>query len=108
MTRKKKKDRAAASSEERVVGMAWFRKEDWPKLLEVSADPDQLEKTHQEWLEFALASIIDLRAKGLRVEKVDVGVDELVAWCQARGVPVDGKARADFAAFKLRKRHEKS
>ena len=107
MTRKKK-DRAAASSEERVVGVAWFRKEEWPKLLEVSTDRDELEKTHEEWLEFALASIIDLKAKGLRVEKVDVGVEELVAWCQARGVPVDGKARADFASFKLLKRHDKS
>jgi len=104
----KKKDQAAASRQDTAVGVAWFRKEEWPKLLEVSADRDQLEETYDEWLEFALASIIDVRAKGLRVEKVDVGVEELVAWCQARGVPVDGKTRADFASFKLLNRHDKA
>lgn len=39
-----------ANREERVMGIAWYRPEQWPRLREVSADIEGLEETHAEWL----------------------------------------------------------
>ncbi len=42
--------------------------------------------------------------QGMRVEKVDVDVEEVAAWCTAAGRPFDSKARAEYASETLRKR----
>ena len=108
MAGKKKTSRDASGKDEMVIGVAWFRREEWPRLLEVSADRDQLEETYDEWLQSARQTLLHLRAEGQRVEKVDIGVDELLKWCQTRHVPVDASARANLAAAQLHQRHAKS
>ncbi len=67
-----------------------------------------LEDTYDEWLQSAQRTLPDLDAQGVAVEKVDVGVDELVAWCQQEHRPLDGAARAGYASLKLQRRHEKT
>jgi hypothetical protein len=44
----------------------------------------------------------------LTVEKVDVDIEELLAWCNARDLPVDGKARSRYVSEKLRQKYENS
>ena len=85
-----------------VVGIAWYRKDQWTKLLDFSADRDRLEASYSEWLEVAEARIGDLREEGVLAEKVEVDVDDLVRWCQAEGCPVDGDARSRYVAGMLR------
>ncbi|MHC4179743.1 MAG: hypothetical protein ACYSWU_19720 [Planctomycetota bacterium] len=74
--------RDARDKDEMVIGMAWFRREEWSRFLEVSADRDQLEETYDEWLQSAPQALLDFAAEGQRLEKVDVGVDELLKWCR--------------------------
>jgi hypothetical protein len=78
------------------VGMAWYRPEQWDRLRELSADVEVLEANHAEWLTFATRTFEDLRKRGIPVEKVDVDVEEIWAWCQRQGRPMDGKTRADY------------
>lgn len=80
-----------------VIGVAWYRREQWELLRAMAADADSLEKTHEEWLAVAEKTLRKLRARGLELHKVDVDVTELAAWCQAQGRPLDGGARAEFA-----------
>ena len=40
------------------------------------------------------------------VERIEVDLDELLAWCRDNGLTLDASARANFAAEKLRKRYE--
>ncbi len=40
-------------ADEIVVGMAWYRREQWPMLRAVSADADKLEESYDEWVEYA-------------------------------------------------------
>lgn len=84
-----------------AVGLAWYRKDEWPQLLEVSVDADQLEGSWDEWVRHARKKLARMVTQGVPVEKVDVGVDDLVAWCRRQGRPVDASARADFALDKL-------
>jgi hypothetical protein len=47
-----------------------------------------------------------MRQRGVHAEKIDVDVEELLAWCRAEGLEVNGKARARYAAEALHQRYE--
>jgi len=86
-----------------VTGVAWYRREQWDRLLAVSADRDMLEPTFDEWLSFAEDKVKALERQGVRLQKVDVDVDELISWCRAQNRKVDGPARTRFVIEKVRK-----
>jgi hypothetical protein len=72
-----------------IFGVAWFKPEQWKALKYVSVDGDELEDTHSEWLLNANRALKELRAKGMKVEPVEVDVEELVKWCQEQGIPLN-------------------
>ena len=84
-----------------VIGLAWYREEEWDRLKAVAADPNHLEDTWSDWRRVVSKGLEELVAEGHLFERVDVAVDELVAWCRNQGRPVDASARADFALDKL-------
>lgn len=84
-----------------ALGVAWYRPEQWDRLLEVSVDRNHLEPTHGEWKKHAEKLVKRMRREGYVVRRVDVDVEELLGYCKERGVAVDAKARADFAEQKL-------
>jgi hypothetical protein len=82
------------------VALAWYRPEEWKKLRAVAVDG--LEATYEEWVAHAEMALREAVAAGLDVVKVPVAVGDLVAWCAAEGLAVDGQARARFAAEQAR------
>jgi hypothetical protein len=90
-----------------VIGVAWYRAEQWDRLREISVDRDKLEETYEEWLASAEEALRQIRRSGKYAEKVAVDVGELLAWCRARNLDVDGKARAQYVAEMLRQRDQK-
>jgi hypothetical protein len=53
-------------------------------------------------LRLAEQKLAELRAGGLRVEKVDVDSEQLILWCNERGLEMNARARSRYAAEKLR------
>ncbi|MDB6033296.1 MAG: hypothetical protein JWM16_3634 [Verrucomicrobiales bacterium] len=88
-----------------VVGVAWYRPEQYGLLLALSVDPEGMAKTYDEWLAAILRTMEDLRKRGVVARRVDVDVRILVAWCEERDRPLDGAARAEFAAERVRSDH---
>jgi len=88
------------------VGVAWYAEPEWQTLRQIAADPEILEPTYGEWLEVFEKGLRDLAAAGVVPERVEVRVADLRAWCEAQHRPLDGAARAAFAAEALRRRHE--
>jgi hypothetical protein len=86
-----------------AVGVAWYRYGQWERLREVSEDRADLEDTWAEWIGDAEELLRGLGAKGIRAEKVDVDVEELVRWCQADQKPINAASRSAFAAEMLRR-----
>ena len=84
-----------------VIGVAWYRPEQWETLRNVSVDRDKLEETYAEWLVDAERVVKQLQQQGLRVIKVDVEISDLMLWCEGQRIPVDGEARSNYAAFKV-------
>jgi uncharacterized membrane protein len=84
-----------------VMGVAWYRPEQWKLLRKVSADVEDLEETHSEWMAEANKTLTILKEEDVCFVKVDVDVEELVKWCSEKGVKIDGAARSEFVVYKL-------
>ena len=102
--RKKRRERSATTA----IAVAWYSPEDWHRLREAAADPEALETTYEEWVAAANSALQEIRKAGLPTEKVEVDVDELISWCEAQGLVLDGHARAHYAAEKSRQQHKSS
>jgi NhaA family Na+:H+ antiporter len=85
-----------------IVGVVWYRPEQWARMREVVADPERLEATYEQWLKVASKAFKDLSNLGLQVLKVEVDADEFVLWCKLNGLPLDGAARSQFVTEKVR------
>lgn len=83
---------------EMIIGVGFYRREQWPLFLATAVDKDNLEDTYDEWLEGLKRSLIILRAEGADPVKVDVDMEELLAYCAEHGLENSGKARSQFFA----------
>lgn len=76
-----------------IVGMSWYRREDYARILEVMEDAHVLHATHAEWLAAAEKTQKGIEAKGYRAFKAELRLDEFVAWCRNRGLNINADAR---------------
>ena len=91
-----------------ITGVAWYRPEQWQRLREVSEDVENLEETYDAWLQTAERMIRDGIPADVVVEKIDVDVEEVLAWCNVMGLPMNTASRARFESERVRQKHETS
>src|SRR5258706_15366267 len=91
-----------------VTGVAWYRPDQWERLREVSEDVDNLEETYDAWLKTAEQLIRNGVPADVRVEKIDVDVEEVLAWCNVHGLPMNGSSRSRFVSERARQKYESS
>ncbi|MBW7966771.1 hypothetical protein [Bradyrhizobium sp. BR 10261] len=81
-----------------AVGISWFNREDYPRILEIMVDAYVLPPTYERWREMAESQERRAKASGLAVVRAVIKPEEFVAWCAKEGLDVDAKARTAFAA----------
>ncbi len=81
-----------------VLGIGFYRREQWPLLIETAVDSHLIEKTYDDWMEVLDSSIEKIRASGLEPELVEIDVEELLAFCKEEGLPNNAACRAGFIA----------
>ncbi len=84
-----------------ILGIGWYRKEQWEHLRSIAPDRDRLEATWEEWAEVAEKKMIELMKAGHQVQKVPVDVAEFELWCRAKKRLCDGAARSEYIAARL-------
>jgi hypothetical protein len=84
------------------MGVAWYSRKQWDRLLEIAEDRNNIEDTYEEWEANAEVGFRRLSRPGFVPQKIDIDVEELICWCKLKKRPVDGAARSIFAAEKLR------
>jgi hypothetical protein len=95
-------------SEQKVVySFAWYQPEEWELLKRTVDDPSTLDDTYAEWRHNAENSISEIRANGHTINKTSIKIDQLMAWCSAKGLKPDSSARSEYAAFLAQQRAEK-
>tara|TARA_R110002073_G_scaffold120601_2_gene262668 strand:+ start:12509 stop:12799 length:291 start_codon:yes stop_codon:yes gene_type:complete len=80
-----------------AVGLPWYRKADYPKSLDIMADADLLPVSHHDWQQKAEHLERELGAKGMRTIRAIIDPQTFPAWCTARGLDINAKARTTFA-----------
>jgi hypothetical protein len=89
-----------------AFGFAWYRPQQWQRVRDISEDAEDLADTYLEWLHLAEENFNQLLSSGLRVEKVDIDSEQLIIWCNERGLPITGESRSRYAAERLKELDE--
>ncbi|MEP7342744.1 MAG: hypothetical protein ABI977_33755 [Acidobacteriota bacterium] len=90
------------------TGIAWYKREQWKRLREVSSDAADIEEQYEDWRQLAEEKIAELQAMCIQVEKVEVDVNEMLAWCAVHGQPLNAESRASFVTKKLEERERET
>ena len=85
-----------------VFGIGFYRRDQWPRLLETADDRKELEDTYDEWKLNLIKSVNNMRKIGATPRKVDIDLEELLVWCAVRGFKNTGESRAEFITDLLR------
>lgn len=80
------------------VGIPWYRRDDYPRILEIMADSHVLSPTYDEWEKRAHIAERDVIASGRTPYRAYIDPDKFRAWCVMRGRDVDGSSRIKFAS----------
>lgn len=94
------RNRQSKNRNQAVVGVAWYRAEQWDRLRQIAVDGESMHESYDEWHAEATQRLRQLQFRGIKARKVDVDLDELIAWCDRRQLPLDGSARSQFVAVK--------
>ncbi len=89
-----------------VLGISWFSPEQWRQLKSISSDADLLDETYDAWMKNAEDLIKKLNKDGLVVRKVNINVSELAQWCTKHGREINGGARSEYVAEKVKEEDE--
>jgi len=85
-----------------VMGVTWYRPEQWERLREIVEDKENFDKTYEEPVLDSENKVKQLEAQGIRPVKVEVDVEEMLTWCFAQGLAVTPETRTKFMMTKLR------
>lgn len=89
----------------KIAGVAWWQPEQWDRLKEISEDRNNLEDTYDEWRSNASVSLTEIKETGCHVKKIQLNLEELIFWCNGKGIPVNAASRAEFTAGIVHKRY---
>jgi hypothetical protein len=81
-----------------VISIGFYQREQWPLLLETADDRQVIEDTYEEWQLSVKKNLKNFRATGIEPLRVDVDINELMAWCNAKGLKNIGTTRAEYIA----------
>lgn len=80
-----------------IVGLAWYRAEEYSAIRRIMADGHKFAGTFNEWRRIAEGIEQNLRRDGQTVVRAIIDPKTFPEWCRARGLNVDAQARMDFA-----------
>ena len=80
-----------------VVGMSWYSRKSYGRILQIMEDADKLPPAYDQWLKKAEAGESKLQRAGHVVVRAVIDPDEFAAWCLARSLNVDAQARMQWA-----------
>ncbi len=90
------------SPESVLVGVAAYRKEDWPVIRALCPD---LPKSYAYWERETQKVIDHLKGEGFRVERIELTVDMLRDWSRRRGRRLTAKVRTTMVTDLARQRY---
>ena len=79
-----------------IINIAYYKEEDWQRLLNCVDDRSTMHETWAEWHRAFIDAKKGLKAQGMKVIVVTIDIEELKAFCKAKGIKNDSQARSEF------------
>ena len=83
------------------IGIGFYKRDQWGRLLETASDRDALEDTYDEWLSVFKDGVQKQKQAGLNPKMVVVDIEELLRFCKENRLENDSETRSHFIALKL-------
>ncbi len=90
-----------------IMGVCWYREEQWDRIKDIVADPELFEDTYFQWRKDAEKTLNEIRGQGYNPKKVLVDVDAMLDWINDQNKKLDAAARTEYVTFLLQERDEK-
>ena len=84
---------------QQIICISWFHPEQWDRLIEISEDSEALHDSYEEWRNDANKMIQQLKSAGQTIKKVKFNLEDLLLCREEKGIPVNGKSRAEYVTF---------
>jgi len=81
-----------------IIGLSWYRREDWLTLRELFVDAHLLHTKWEDWQRAAVTVEYELRQRGKRVVRAEIRPEPFAAWCTNLGIAPDASARNRWAS----------
>jgi hypothetical protein len=88
-----------------ILGVGWYKKDQWDLLKKSSVDRNDLENTYEQWLDNATEAIKNFSKSGYQIEKIDIDVQEMIEWCKNEGCTINGESRSKYISLKTKENH---
>jgi hypothetical protein len=80
-----------------LAALFWIRQPDYARYRELCDDRDNLPAKYEKWVYAANKAFDQFQRQGLNVIKVEVDLDQFVAWCRSKNLDIDGRTRTRYA-----------
>lgn len=81
-----------------AVAVIWWRRDEYPRMLETMTDAHRLPASFDEWEELANEAIATIVSQGGKPVRVETSLQQFVTYCATRGLKLDAHGRSRFAA----------
>jgi hypothetical protein len=82
----------------RAMGLVWYRREDYPRILEIMMDAEKLPHTFDQWEKSITEYARKTEAKGkVVIVRAVIDPDSFLEWCKGKGMLPNAQARIAFA-----------
>jgi hypothetical protein len=88
--------------ENRFCCMPYYRKDQYDLLRNASVDKDTFSISYNEMTRITDAKFNEFEKNGFKVVRIHVDVEELIAWCDFRGMTLNPESRTRFALDKFK------
>jgi hypothetical protein len=88
-----------------AVGVYWIKEEDYPALLKIFDDGDNMPPSWKEWLKMAEEMERGLDAYGHPVLRVPIDPATFPDWCATHGTGLGGAGRRKYVAAAVAERY---
>jgi len=94
----------ADTADHMIVALCWYQPEEWKKLKQSATDAETLDDTYKDWKKNANDMIRLIRTAGRQVQKINLKIEDLEAWCKAESRDNNSAARSHYATAKALQR----
>ncbi len=86
-----------------ILGIPWFRREDWPALR--APDRDDLHAKWDDWQRAAVGLEYKLKQSGKRVVRAEIRPEPFAAWCRGPDSAARTRWANEVAMCEARQQH---